>query len=293
VKRKRIENPTRFQDFMSMTKPSITGMCVLMAGGGYWLAPGLLDIFELFYLLIGTTLIVAGSCVLNMYFERHHDKKMARTSHRPLPSGRIEPKDALMFALFCSLSGFLILGLLLNWLTAFLGAAALVSYVFVYTPMKRRSWTALLIGTIPGAMPPLMGWTAFTGQIQWPGVVLFLMMVVWQIPHFIALSLMLKNDYEKAGIKTLPASHGDWVAKLQALGYTLVLLPLSLALVPMRMAGLLYFCVALALGVWFAFVALKGVIAPSRGRLSHQLFFASLIYLPVLSLGLVVDLLVL
>lgn len=287
------QTPSMWRDILSMTKPSITGMCVLTAAGGYWLVPGVHDPIQLLWLLFGTTLIVGGSCMLNMYVERDNDRLMKRTAKRPLPSGRIAPAKALFAALTFSVLGFVILAVFVNLLTALLALSALISYVFVYTPLKRKTWAALLVGTIPGAMPPLMGWTAATNEVQLPGLLLFAILVIWQLPHFLALSMMCRVDYEKAGIKVLPSRYGDGVARLQALGYTLILLPVSLSLVPLRLAGMIYFFVALAVGSWFLLIALRGLLSENSGRWSHRLFFASLLYLPILTLGLVADLLLL
>jgi len=286
---------TWWRDYLDLTKPSITAMCVMMTFGGYWLAArNLSDIswFHLLVTIVGTTLIVGGSCALNMFMERKNDLLMKRTATRPLPSGRISARAGLIYALALSIGGFLLLTFMVNAITGILAAIALGSYIGLYTPMKRKTPVFLLIGTIPGAIPPLLGWTAFTGEVQLPGLILFSLLVFWQLPHFLALSLMLKNDYAKAGIQVVPLVHGDHRTRLMAFAYTLTLLPVSLALVPLQVAGPLYFAIALFAGLWFLWVAWKGLTVNRQKLWPRKLFFASLIYLPLIALALFLDMVI-
>ncbi|MCZ7677248.1 MAG: protoheme IX farnesyltransferase [Sandaracinaceae bacterium] len=182
-----------------------------------------------------------------------------------------------------------VLTIVANPLTGLLAAIALVSYVWVYTPMKQRSPFAIVVGSVPGALPPLMGWTAATGELSAPGIVLFGILFVWQLPHFLAISLFREREYTKAGIRVMPAVHGVASTKLQAALWAGALLPVSLLLVPLGIAGWIYLSVAGVLGVVFLVWALVGLREEAGNRWARQLFVASLIYLPLLFAALAVD----
>lgn len=279
---------TLLADIVSLGKPSITALSVLMAVGGLWLA-GPAGLTLTVITLVGTALTVASANALNMVIERETDALMTRTSTRPLPAGRMEPATALAFGLITGVLGIVLLALWVNLLTAGIATFALVTYAAVYTPLKRHTPHALVIGAVPGAAPPLMGWTAATGAIEGPGLVLFLVLFLWQMPHFLAIALFRKEDYARAGMKTVPIVRGDAVARIQALAYATVLLPVSLVLLPLHAAGWLYFAIATLAGVAFWWIALQGVRTEVDARWSRKLFGASLLYLPALVLGLVVD----
>lgn len=296
------EEPTRLQDFIALTKPGITKMCVMMTAGGYGLAYAStsqakgwsgLDwwalLLECVLVLFGSTLVVGGSCALNMVLERDRDRLMERTAKRALPAGRMEPWEATVFGLLITVIGLALLAWAANVLTAVLAAFAWISYVAVYTPLKGRTPMFLLVGTIPGAIPPLLGWTAVTGRIDAIGVTLFTILVAWQLPHFIALSFMCHNDYARAGIHTVPIVRGDVIARQEAFGYSLLLLPSSLLLVPLQAAGWLYAIVALIGSSWMIWIAFKGMLQSVPPKWAQKLFFASLIYLPLLTLALLFD----
>ena len=289
VNRENVLSMPAWRDYLSLTKPRITAMCVMMTAGAYWLAMKQWDLGAWLLTLLGTTLVVAGSCVLNMYAERHNDKLMRRTAQRPLPAGRMEPWKALLFGCVLSASGLLLLVFWINALTAFLAGIALLSYVGVYTPLKRKTSLFLLIGTIPGAMPPLMGWTAATGAIELPGFLLFSILLAWQLPHFIALSLVCEGDYQQGGIKIVSLVRGDRSARMQALVYTVLLFVVSLSLVPLQIAGWIYMVAAMGLGLWFLRIAWQGLSVNAPKRWPHRFFYASLIYLPALTAALLVD----
>jgi protoheme IX farnesyltransferase len=178
---------------------------------------------------------------------------------------------------------------LVNPLTGLLAAIALVSYVWVYTPLKQRSWTALLVGAVPGALPPLMGWTAATGRLEVPGLVLFAVLFVWQIPHFIAIALFRREDYERAGMKVLPAVLGDRSARWHAVIWAGLLLPVTLLLVPIGVAGMVYLVVAGVLGAGFFAMALIGLRRDAGRPWARRLFLASLVHLTVLFAVLMLD----
>ncbi len=279
----------RLADFWALTKPSIVRMNVLMTLGGWVLADASFRDLTLLWTLLGTALAVASANAMNMYLERDIDGLMTRTANRPLPAGRMHPPVAAVFGAVLGLGSLALLGLAVNVLTAGLALAALVLYVAVYTPMKRKGPIALLIGAVPGAAPPLMGWTAATGQIELPGLVLFAILVAWQIPHFIAIALYRQDDYERAGVKVMPIVRGERVAKVQALAWTTALVPLSLLLIPLEVAGWIYGSVALVAGLWFLSWSVRGMKADAGVPWARRFFFASLVYLPLLVLGLVVD----
>ena len=201
----------------------------------------------------------------------------------------MHPPVAAVFGAVLGLGSLALLGLAVNVLTAGLALAALVLYVAVYTPMKRKGPIALLIGAVPGAAPPLMGWTAATGQIELPGLVLFAILVAWQIPHFIAIALFRADDYERAGVKTVSLVRGDRVAKAQAVAWTTALIAFSLALVPLGLAGWGYGAAAALLGLWFLVWGLRGFREGADEVWAQGFFRASLVYLPVLTLMLALD----
>ena len=237
--------------------------------------------------LLATTLVACGASALNQWWEREHDAKMRRTEDRPLPSGRLQPETALIFGGACSVAGLLYLALAVNLLTSLLGAFTLITYVLVYTPLKRITWLNTAIGAIPGALPPLMGWTAARNEITTEGWSLFAILFFWQIPHFLAIAWMYRDEYAKAGFVMLPGvDPGGGRTGSQAVSHTLALLLASLCPVVFRAAGVVYFAGALLLGfgfIWFAIQFSRNLTLP-RAR---QLFFTSIIYLPLL-LGLMV-----
>jgi protoheme IX farnesyltransferase len=280
--------PSFARDLLTLTKPSITAMNVLAALGGLALAPGEVPWYRAALAILGTSLAVASANALNMVWERDGDRLMARTASRPLPQGRLTPELATSFGLLLGALSFAHL-LLVNTLTAALGLFALLSYVLVYTPLKRRTPLALLVGAVPGAMPPLMGWTAATGTVDLPGLVLFGILLIWQLPHFLAIALYRKDDYARAGIRTVPVVRGDAVARAQAIAWTTALLPVSLLLVPLHVASWLYAGAALGLGLWFLVWSLRGLRPGAGIPWARRFFFASLVYLPALTLALALD----
>ena len=279
----------RLRDFADLAKPGITGMVLVTTGGGAWLAPGQMGLGKLLAALLGTIAVVAAANALNCYIERDSDKHMARTKNRPLPAGRMEPKHALVFGLVLTAVSIPVLTLLVNPVTGLLATIALVSYVWIYTPMKALSPRALVVGAIPGAMPPLMGWTAVTGRIDWPGVALFGILLIWQLPHFIAISVYRVHEYDKAGIATVPGLRGMDAARSQIFWWTATLVPVSLLLVPLGVAGWVYLGIATALGLVFMAWALRGYVAANQGRWARGLFLYSLVYLTLLFTALLVD----
>jgi protoheme IX farnesyltransferase len=277
------------RDLVALTKPRITLMVLVTAAGGMWLAPGTLDLGSMAVMLLTTGMVVGAANTLNCYLERDSDRLMARTANRPLPDRRLRPSWALTLGVVMGLFAVPTLTIAVNPVTGALGAVALVSYVAIYTPMKQHTPAALFVGALPGALPPLMGWTAVTGSIAAPGLVLFGVLFFWQIPHFIAISVFRQDEYERAGLKVLPSVRGIRSAKLQATGYAAALWATSLLLVPYGLAGTLYLTAALALGAYFFWTAARGFFASEDDAWAKKLFVASLIYLTALFSALIVD----
>jgi len=238
--------------------------------------------------LVGTALSAAGAAALNQWWEREHDALMKRTRQRPLPGGRMASSDALIAGLVLSIAGVVCLALFVNLLSAALAAATIVFYILVYTPLKRVTTLNTIIGAVPGALPPLIGWTAARGSINAEGLTLFAILFLWQMPHFLAIAWLYREDYAQAGFKML--SEGDESGVLtgrQAVVYSLALLVVSLLPSVFFEYSALYFYGALALGV--VFTALAGKFAVSGGSVpaAKALFLGSIAYLPLL-LGLMV-----
>ncbi len=277
------------RDIVSLAKPRITLMVVLTAAGGMWLAPQSLDAWTAMLMLVTTATVVASANALNCWLERDSDRLMARTRTRPLPDRRLAPNIALWFGVSLGLISVPVLTFFVNPLTGLLGAIALISYVAVYTPMKRISSVSLLVGAVPGALPPLMGWTAATNSLDAPGLVLFAILFLWQVPHFIAIAIYRQNEYEKAGLITLPTSHGLPAAKRQAVFYTGALLISSVLLFVFRTAGMFYLGTALLLGGVMLVMAIRGLREDAGPKWARKLFVTSLIYLTGLFFAFPID----
>ena len=285
--------PNMLRDLVSLAKPTISVLSVMMAALGLWLAPQAAPLGVALATLLGTALIVGSANALNMAIERDVDALMTRTKKRPLPAGRMTVRTAVVFGVAIGVAGLALLALVSGPLPAGLGAFALLSYVLVYTPMKRRSPAALLVGSVPGAIPALLGWTASTGGLEAPGLALFGVALAWQIPHFLAIALYRKADYARAGIRTVPVVRGDDVAKWQTVAWAGALVPLCLLLVPLGAASWIYAGGALAISVWFLVTCLRGYHSLATPRWARRVFLSSLAYLPALAAFLLVDRLIL
>jgi protoheme IX farnesyltransferase len=277
------------RDLVALTKPRITLMVLITTLGGLWLAPEDVSWMTLCATLVATAMVVGAANTLNCWLERDIDRHMARTKNRPLPGGRLQARHALWLGLSLGAISVPVLTVLVNPLTGLLAAVALVSYVWIYTPLKQRSPIALIVGAVPGALPPLMGWTAATGELSAPGIVLFGILFLWQLPHFLAISIFREREYTNAGIKVMPAVRGLERTKLHAVLYAGALVPVSLLLVPLGIAGWMYLGVATVLGLVFLAWAIVGLRKEAGNRWARQLFVASLIYLPLLFAALAVD----
>jgi protoheme IX farnesyltransferase len=276
------------RDLVALTKPRITLLVILTGAAGMWLAPGHLRGPTLWLSLVGTALIVSSANALNMWWERDLDGKMARTKDRPLPAGRLSAPLALAFGLALGAVSLPLL-LAVNVATAALGLLALVVYACVYTPLKQHTWLALLVGAVPGAMPPLMGWTTVTGRIEVGGLLLFGVLFLWQVPHFAAITLFRAKDYARAGMKVIAVQHGERAAKHVIVGYTVLLVVNTLLLFPFRLAGERYLAVATVSGVVFLVMGVRGLAKKSGPRWAKQVFAYSILYLVVLIASMLLD----
>ncbi len=264
-------------------------MVVLTAAGGMWLSGRVLSPRVIVLMLVATAALVASANTLNCFIERDIDRHMTRTAGRPLPSGRLDPRVALGLGLLLGAISVPVLTFAVNALTGLLGAIALVTYVGIYTPLKQRSWVALLVGAVPGALPPLMGWTAATDRLGAPGLVLFGILFLWQLPHFIAIATFRKDEYVRAGLKTMPAELGDRISRVHAALYAAALLAVSVLLFPLGVAGPFYLAAALVLGAVFLAASLMGLRPHAGRRWARGLFYTSLVYLPLLCAAILLD----
>ena len=277
-------------DLLALAKPRITALVVFTTAIGLWLAPHGLRPLTIALTLVGTVLIVAAANVLNMYLERDTDALMARTMHRPLPAHRMDPGVALKFGIALAAVSVPLLTFAVGALPGLLASIALVSYVLLYTPMKRQTAASLLVGALPGAIPPLIGWTAATERLDLPGILLCAVMFLWQVPHFRAITLFRKEDYARAGLVVQPNEPGgEREARANIVRYTVALVAVSLLFVPLGVGRGAYLAVALMIGAVFLGYAIAGLRPGAGRRWARNLFLLSLLYLPVLFGALVID----
>jgi len=280
----------RALDFLELTKPRVSLMVLVTMFVGFYLGSehgaGYLRLIET---LIGTALAAGGTLALNQFLERHADALMARTRHRPLPDGRMQPIEALLFGVGLAAAGLLILALTVNALSALVTASIVGSYLFIYTPLKQRSSLCGMVGAVPGALPPVIGWTAATGGLSIEAWVLFAIMFLWQIPHTLAIARLYRDDFAKAGIQFLPVIESDgWITGRQVITHSLALLVVSLLPTLLGLAGTVYFLAALLLGSGFLWYGIGLAISQSLAA-ARRLLLASLIYLPLLLVVMALD----
>ncbi|HEX4124566.1 MAG TPA: heme o synthase [Tepidisphaeraceae bacterium] len=285
----------RFADYLELSKPRMNFLVLVTTAVGYFMAGGgarlLADRLLLLHTLLGSALAAAGASVLNQYLERHFDALMLRTRNRPLPAGRIGAGEALLLGLFVGTLGVLELGFFVNWLTGALAAFTLLSYVLAYTPMKRRTTLCTIVGAVPGAIPIMMGWTAVRNGIGPEAIVLFGILFLWQMPHFLAIAILYRDDYARGGFRMLPVV--DSQPHLRSTGrqivmYAVALLPITLLPVRLGMAGPVYFVAAAVLGLGFIGFGVMCALTPRRPQ-ARQLFLASITYLPMLLGAMMID----
>ncbi len=279
----------RVSDFIALTKPEITFLVLLATAVGSIMASASVNLVSLFHALFGTALVASGAAALNNYLERGHDAKMRRTANRPLPAGRLTPREALYFGTGLSLTGTLYLAVTANLLTSLIGVAALLGYLFLYTPLKRRTRLCTLIGAFPGAAPVLMGWSSMQWGLAPQAWLLYATLFLWQFPHFLAIALLYREDYARAGMLMLPDEPNKsdstfrqmWVSSLALIMATIV--PGLIA-----MTGKIYLYGAVLLGLGLLFFVHRAALIRSK-KAARQLLHATVIYLPLLYLVMVLD----
>ncbi|MBL67880.1 MAG: protoheme IX farnesyltransferase [Verrucomicrobiales bacterium] len=277
----------RLAVFAELIKARLTLMVLVTTAVGFYMGAAAVDFTLLFHALLGTGLVASGAQALNQYLEKDYDAKMQRTAGRPIPAGQIRPEIALLYGGAGGVMGLIWLAMAVNPITSVIGAVTLVSYVLIYTPLKRVTEHNTLVGAIPGALPPLMGWAAAQNNIALEGWALVAILFFWQLPHFFAISWMYRDEYAKAGFAMLSVEDetGERTSR-QSVHYALALLPFSLLPAIFQMTGPWYFAGAIALGLLF----LAGAINFARNLTvasARRLFYYSILYLPLL-LGLMV-----
>lgn len=280
----------RMKDYMQLLKPNLSFMVVFSSVVGYLLAPNVHFAWkEVIILFIGGILVTGGANTINQILERNSDKLMKRTMLRPMPDGRMQAAEAWVFAAVTGVSGALLLGFYFNALAGILSFISLLLYAFAYTPMKKIHPVAVLIGAIPGALPPLIGWVAATGSLGVGGWILFTIQFFWQFPHFWAIAWVGFEDYEKAGIRMLPSSAGKTrFTGLQCMFYSLVLIPLAVMPRITGLTGNMGMWIAIACGLVY-FVASIAFYFKNDHQSAKRVMFSSFIYLPVVLLALLFD----
>jgi protoheme IX farnesyltransferase len=276
--------------YADLVKARLTMLVLMTTMVGFYLGcRGPVNYLLLLHTLTGTGLVAAGAAALNQLLEREHDAKMRRTRNRPLPSGRLQPATVMIFGGVCACAGLLELALGVNLTTSVTGAVSLLSYLFIYTPLKRLTWLNTMAGAVSGAMPPLMGWTAARGELSGEGWALFAIRAFWQLPHFLAIAWIYRDEYARAGFKMLPVvdPQGHRTAR-QAVSHTLGLLPISLFPFVFHLSGPVYLAGALILGLVFLCFALRFARSLTIVR-ARQLFYMSILYLPLLLTVMVLD----
>jgi heme o synthase len=290
VERTRLSFRERVAAYAELTKPRITFLIVLTSAAGFALASRTgIDYVAMFRALLGIGLLSSGIATLNQYAERDLDGLMRRTANRPLPAGKLSPWEALAFGSGITILAEVYLLVLVNPLSALLGLTVIAGYLFAYTPLKTRTTLSTLVGAFPGAVPPLIGWSAARDNVSLEGWVLFAILFLWQFPHFLAIAWMYREDYGRAGILMLPVVQPDGkVTAQQIVVYTLMLLPVSLLPTVMGMSGRVYFIGAIVLGLLFLYSSLRAAFSMSRQH-ARRLLLASVLYLPLLFILMVLN----
>jgi protoheme IX farnesyltransferase len=280
------------QSYWQLTKPRIIILLLITTAGSMWIAAqGQVDPFLVLVTLVSGALAAASANTINCLYDRDIDYEMERTRHRPLPSGRIQPRDALIFAIALAILSFSLLATFANLLSAVLAMSGIATYVVVYTHwLKRHSTQNIVIGGAAGAIPPLVGWAAVTGQLSWAAWVFFAIIFLWTPPHFWALAMMIREDYAKVGVPMLPVVVGEVPTARQIWIYTLSLIPVTLLLVyPLHVMGIVYTGVALLLGGIFVAKAWSLLQQPSDLGMARSLFKYSIFYMMLLCAGMAID----
>lgn len=269
--------------FFELTKPRIAFMLVLTSAAGFYLgSAGDFNVPLFINSIMGITLLAFGVATLNQFWERKLDALMERTAKRPLPTQKVTPTEALIFGILLCVSAEIYLAFLVNGLTAILGLIVIVGYVLLYTPLKVKTSASTAIGAIPGAMPPLMGWTSAANEITLGAWALFTMLFLWQFPHFLAIAWMYREQYAKAGILMLPVVEKEGrITAMQIVLFTLLLVPVSLAPFFLGISGLIYLIGASLLGIWFLYASIQAARIRSVEK-ARTLLYVSILYLPII-----------
>jgi protoheme IX farnesyltransferase len=280
----------RVSDYVELAKPRIVAMVLVTAFVGFYVGSERVpDYLRLLAMLLGTGLAAAGTLALNQFLERDTDAMMERTRHRPLPDGRIMPREACGFGIVLTAAGLAYLAVAVNLVSAWVTALITLSYLLLYTPMKRRSSLCVLVGAVPGALPPVIGWVAARGTLELDAWVLFAILFLWQVPHTLAIACLYRDDYAKAGIQFLPVIEPDGAStNRQVISHCTALLAVSLLPTLLGLAGPVYFFVALFLGISFLASGVRLALESTLAR-ARKLLLTSLIYLPALLLVMALD----
>ena len=291
MKRKPLPAKSKFSAFIELTKPRITLLILISTALGYYLAESaMINYLNFFYTILGTAILSGGAGTINHCIERDLDMLMDRTKSRPIPTGLISIKNALNFGLAQSIIGFAILWVFVNQLTATLGLATILLYLFVYTPLKKITWLNTTIGAIPGAMPALGGWAASVNELSPNAWILFAILFLWQHPHFYAIAIMCKDDYERAGFKMLPVIEKEnHRTNRQIIWHAFLLIPVSLYFVVTGALGIFYFWGALLLGIVYLISSIP-LLKESSIKNAKLLLRTSVAYLPLLLIIILIDL---
>ncbi|WP_138504994.1 heme o synthase [Nostoc sp. PA-18-2419] len=280
------------QSYYQLTKPRIIPLLLITTAGSMWIAAqGQVDPLLLLVTLTGGTLAAASAQTINCIYDRDIDYDMERTRHRPMPSGKVQPRDALIFAIALATISFTLLAVFANLLAALLAFSGIVFYILVYTHwLKRHSTQNIVIGGAAGAIPALVGWAAVTGSLSWSAWLIFAIVFLWTPPHFWALALMIRDDYAKVGIPMLPVVEGDTATVRQIWYYTLITVVATLLLVyPLGASGILYAAIAIILGGLFIHKSWRLLQNPEDRTVAKELFLYSISYMMLLCLGMVID----
>jgi heme o synthase len=280
------------KSYYQLTKPRIIPLLLITTTAAMWIAGGgRVNLFTLFITLLGGTLAAASAQVMNCIYDRDIDYEMLRTRARPIPSGRVQSRDAFIFAVILAIFSFCLFALFVNVFSGLLAMSGIIFYMLVYTHfLKRNSTQNIVIGGAAGSIPPLVGWAAVTGDLSWTSWVLFTIIFLWTPPHFWALALMLKEDYAQVNIPMMPVVEGEESTVRQIWWYTLLVIPCTFLLVyPLGVSGIIYGTVAVVLGVKFIERAWRLKQDPFNQELARSLFKFSIFYLMILCTGMVLD----
>jgi protoheme IX farnesyltransferase len=278
---------SKLRDYYALTKPEVNLLILMTTSAGYYLASrGNFRVASLVNTLLGTVLVASGTATLNQWMERVWDGRMRRTAARPLPSGRLAAREALLFGILLSITGGLYLALAVNALSALLAISTGLSYLLVYTPLKRKTPLCTLLGAFPGAMPTLIGWAGASAHIDRQAWFLFAILFLWQFPHFLAIALMYREDYDRAGYRMLPYFDRDFrFTRAEIVGFTLILVVTTM--LPVAGRGGAFYVIAMALAGAFLLYHVARLARSTSRVLASRVVFASVIYLPVI-LGIMV-----